>query len=556
MVHKEKNLTDPTKTKVQLGKTLTPMPQQMADPAASEVDYHPAQQFLQTELLQQTNLLQNILDAVILTDLDFHIQGWNQGAEKVYGWRAEEVMGHRLEDVVPHKYPDGQPQEKVIAELMVAGQWQGEVIHPHKNGASIDILASVTLVNDKIGQPIGVVAVNRDITDRKRIEREREQLILQLKTLNEATQAITSELSLEQALFKIAQFAKDFTQTKYAALGIHDGHGRLSQFVTAGVSQAEQVQIGTLPSGQGLLGVLLHQGQSLIIEDMAHHPAAVGFPDHHPAMHSLLGVPIYAKGELLGDLYLADKENGSKFTEIDQQLVEMLALHAANAIENARLYEKTQRLAIFEERERLARDLHDGIIQSFYGVGLSLENAKAVISPDDEATRNLIDLCLDSLAQIITDIRAYIFDLRPQALANKSFLGRLQGLVKELQANRLLSIKSEIDPKIESYVDDVQAGHLFYIAHEALSNVARHAVAHQVLLRLGRLGEVIQLQIEDDGIGFELPAQINPGHHGLANMQARVSLLDATLHIDSAPQQGTRVTITLPISPKYLNSTS
>jgi PAS domain S-box-containing protein len=556
MVHKEKNLTDPTKTKVQLGKTLTPMPQQMADPAASEVDYHPTQQFLQTELLQQTNLLQNILDAVILTDLDFHIQGWNQGAEKVYGWRAEEVMGHSLEDVVPHKYPDGQPQEKVIAELMVAGQWQGEVIHPHKNGASIDILASVTLVNDKIGQPIGVVAVNRDITDRKRIEREREQLILQLKTLNEATQAITSELSLEQALFKIAQFAKDFTQTKYAALGIHDGHGRLSQFVTAGVSQAEQVQIGTLPSGQGLLGVLLHQGQSLIIEDMAHHPAAVGFPDHHPAMHSLLGVPIYAKGELLGALYLADKENGSKFTEIDQQLVEMLALHAANAIENARLYEKTQRLAIFEERERLARDLHDGINQSFYGVGLSLENAKAVISPDDEATRNLIDLCLDSLAQIITDIRAYIFDLRPQALANKSFLGRLQGLVKELQANRLLSIKSEIDPKIESYVDDVQAGHLFYIAHEALSNVARHAVAHQALLRLGRLGEVIRLQIEDDGIGFELPAQINPGHHGLANMQARVSLLDATLHIDSAPQQGTRVTITLPISPKYLNSTS
>jgi signal transduction histidine kinase len=376
--------------------------------------------------------------------------------------------------------------------------------------------------------------------------KETQQLDPQLKALSEAARAITSELSLEQVLQKIAQAAQTLINARYAALGVHDGHGNLSRFITAGVEADMRDHIARLPVGRGLLGVFLRAGKSIVVNDISNHPAAVGFPQHHPVMHNLLGVPIYSKGELIGALYLADKKDGSNFTETDQQLIEMLALHAAIALENAHLYEKTQRLAILEERERFARDLHDGIIQSIYAVGLSLDNAKANISSSNEAARSQIDGSLKNLANVINDIRNYIFDLRPHATKSKGLYARLEGLVKELKVNNLLPIQAEIDADINLHLNELQASHVFHIAHEALANVARHARARQIQLSLIRKDGKVVLQVEDDGIGFDPPTTVEDGHHGLANIQKRVALLNATLNIDSTPNQGTRLSVMIP----------
>lgn len=371
------------------------------------------------------------------------------------------------------------------------------------------------------------------------------QLDPQLKALSEAAQAITSELSLEHVLHKIAEAARVLINARYAALGVHDGHGYLSRFITAGVESADQARIGPLPTGHGLLGYFLHRGESLIVKNIADHPANSGFPQNHPLMQSLLGVPIFSKGELIGALYLADKQDDLEFTETDQHLIEMLALHAAIAIENARLYEKTQRLAILEERERFARDLHDGIIQSIYAVGLSLDNIKAALPASDEPTREQIDTSLKSLANVINDLRNYIFDLRPQALRDKGLFARLEGLLKELRVNTLLSIQANIDTEINYYLTDLQASHIFHIAHEALSNAARHARAKRITLALTREDVRVILRVEDDGIGFIMPQLDRHGHHGLANIQKRAAILEANLEIDSAPNRGTRLTLTL-----------
>lgn len=376
--------------------------------------------------------------------------------------------------------------------------------------------------------------------------RETQLLDPQLKALSEAARAITSELSLEQVLQKIAQAAQILINARYAALGVHDGHGNLSRFITAGVEGEARDHIARLPTGRGLLGIFLRAGKSIIVNDVTNHPAAVGFPQHHPAMRNLLGVPIYSKGELIGALYLADKKDGSNFTESDQQLIEMLALHAAIALENAHLYEKTQRLAILEERERFARDLHDGIIQSIYAVGLSLDHAKANISPANEAARSQIDASLKNLAHVINDIRNYIFDLRPHAMKSKGLYARLEGLIKELKVNNLLPVQAEIDADINLHLSELQASHVFHIAHEALSNVARHARARQIQLCLTRKDGNVVLQVEDDGIGFDPPTTVEYGHHGLANIQKRVALLNATLNIDSTPNQGTRLSVMIP----------
>ena len=372
------------------------------------------------------------------------------------------------------------------------------------------------------------------------------QFAPQLKELTEAARAITSELSLEQVLQKIAQAAKDLINAKYAALGVHDGSSSLFRFITAGINPAQHEKIGPLPVGHSLLGAFLHQGQSMIVNNIPNHPASIGFPEHHPVMHSLLGVPIISKENLIGALYLADKEDGSDFTKADQQLIEMLAIHAAIAIENARLYEQTQRLAILEERERFSRDLHDGIIQSIYAVGLSLDNAKASISPGNITALDQIDLSMKSLANVIHDIRNYIFDLRPQALKDKGLYARLQGLIQELKVNTVLIIDAEIAPDINTFLSELQASHIFHIAHEALSNAARHAKARKVSVILSHQDSKVILQVKDDGIGFKVPKGIPHGHRGLANIQQRASSIGANLDIKSGPANGgTCLTLTL-----------
>ncbi|HHJ07132.1 MAG TPA: sensor histidine kinase, partial [Anaerolineae bacterium] len=219
------------------------------------------------------------------------------------------------------------------------------------------------------------------------------------------------------------------------------------------------------------------------------------------------------------------------------------ALHATIAIENARHHEQTQRLAILEERERFARDLHDGIIQSIYAVGLVLDQAKADIPPSSQATREQIDLSLKNLAVVIQDIRNYIFDLRPQATKHRGLKARLDGLIKEAKVNTLLPIESNIDPNINAELSDWQASHVFHICHESLSNAVRHAKPSRIAITLSKSGDVITLIVADNGMGFNLPPEIHPGHRGLSNIRTRVSQLGGSLDINTAPQQGTRVTV-------------
>ncbi|MEM7031414.1 MAG: GAF domain-containing sensor histidine kinase [Chloroflexota bacterium] len=380
------------------------------------------------------------------------------------------------------------------------------------------------------------------------------QLLTELQSLNKATQAITADLSLEQVLETIVQSAQTLSQVKYAALGIHDGQGGLSHFLTAGVTDEERTKIGNLPTGRGILGYLLHQGQSLIIEDISGHASAIGFPENHPAMTSLLGVPIFFQDDLIGAIYLSDKVDGTAFNKTDQRLIEMLAQHAANAIENARLYEQTERIAILEERDRFAQDLHDGIIQSIYGVGLALEQVKADLPEDNASVHSHLALCLKSLGDVIQELRSYIFDLRPQAIAYQGLKTRLDGLVQELQVNLNLPVQADVEAGIDRYLSEEQANHLFHICHEALSNATRHAQADHIQISLSHTNKLITLKVSDNGIGFEQVPQIKPGHRGLANIQARVFRMGAILDIDSSPNQGTRLLVTLRAGEKTIAS--
>ncbi len=484
-------------------------------------------------------------EAIISVDETQQIILFNYGAEKIFGHVADQIIGKPLDQLLPQQLAAKHrlliakfAHSKDTARFMSERQ---EIYGRRKNGEIFSAEASISKFKVN-GQSIFTVVL-RDITQRKEIEQEREKHIRQLHALNDAARSISSELSIEQVLQKIAKVACTLVNTKYAALGIHDGFEHIAQFIAVGIDPTDRAKIGPLPVGQGLLGLLFHQGKPLIINNIAAHPKAVGFPEHHPPMQRLLGVPIFSKGQLTGALYLTDKLDGSDFTETDRWLVEMLGLQAVIAIENAKLYQQKQRLTILEERERFARDLHDGIIQSIYAVGLTLDQVKLDMPDATETTTRQIDLTLRSLADVTQELRNYIFDLRPQALIDQGLKIRLENLIKELYVNTLLSIQAKIQPDIDSYLSDMQARHVFHICHEALANVARHAKAKHINLDLKREGKMIRMWVKDDGIGFEKEPQIEPGHHGLANMYTRAAEIGGRLKIESTSQQGTCLTL-------------
>ncbi len=368
-----------------------------------------------------------------------------------------------------------------------------------------------------------------------------------LRAIHRAALSITSELSLPRVLELIVKTAKQLVRVKYAALGVPGPGGRLEQFITEGMTDEELSRMTHLPEGKGLLGQILTSSETVRVDHMRAAPGTAGFSPHHPVMDSFLGVPIIARGEILGSLYLCDKEDGSLFSDSDQSLIEMLAAYAAVAIENARLYQQVRRLAVLEERERIGMDLHDGIIQSIYAVGLTLEHSSLLLEDDRDAAKQRLRYAIDALNQTIRDIRNYIMDLRPQRMKAHDLGESLRQLVREFRANTLIEVKLEMDGEIEAVLNEGTSTALFHIAQEALANAAKHAAATELRVVARREDRHVRLEVIDNGVGFDQEQVDNLLGHGLSNMSLRAQSVGGRLRIDSAPMRGTTVTATFPL---------
>jgi signal transduction histidine kinase len=372
----------------------------------------------------------------------------------------------------------------------------------------------------------------------------------ELEALVDATREIAEVLDLEAVLQLIVDRVRALVGSDYAALGIASSTGRMERFVTSGIDPDGRAAIGEPPRGHGLLGLIIREGRSYRIPRIADHPDSHGFPPNHPPMTSFLGVPVTVHGRSVGNLYLTDKRGATEFSESDRLMVEMFALRAGIAIDNARLHEQVQRLVVVEERERISRDLHDGIIQSIYGVALSLEDVPFLMadSPDEASER--VDRAIDSLNQTIREIRNFILGLRSELLHGADLVAGVATLADEFGVSGAAEIELDIavDP---STTERLPTGHrvqLLQMAREALSNAVRHAHAGRIILALRTEGPVLELSVEDDGVGFDAGVTPPSGHLGLANLRDRAAGLGDELVIDSQPGRGTRLRIRVPIS--------
>ena len=543
-----------------------------------------------------------------------------------------------------------------------------------------------------------------------------------MRALHRATLTLFSDLSLDGVLRRIIYAARELVGARYAALGIPDGKGGLETFLTLGLTEEEIRAIPHEPEGKGLISEMIRVGHSIRIPEISEHPRSVGFPPGHPPMHSFLGVPISAYGRPLGQIYLTDKRGADGFSPEDQRLIEMLASHAAAAIENARLYRQVlesetelaqrnlelelinalttavsstieldgilevmlnrvtqligakageiflleeaqgvyrmanhygdfvdafwdkehfsvgdgfigrvvrlgkpawttklrqepylreaelsaadigtivgvplaapgkvvgvlslafegervihereiglleavgagvgiavenarlyrqaRRLAVLEERERIGMDLHDGIIQSVYAVGLILEYIRLQIHENPEQAVERLEQAITGLNEVIGDLRSYILDLQPSRISVEDLGMALETLRREFRANTLIDVELITEEDVLDRLSDSNARELFHIAQEALANVAKHARATQVMMSVRSLGEDISLQVIDNGDGFEVGKQPSLLGHGLSNMVERAHNIGGRLEIVSSPGEGTTITVRLPV---------
>jgi signal transduction histidine kinase len=367
-----------------------------------------------------------------------------------------------------------------------------------------------------------------------------------LEALDAATRAITEVLDLETVLQLIVDRVCVLVDARYAALGIADANGRIERFITAGLTTEQRTAIGPIPQGHGMLGLIIREGRSYRIPEIAAHPDSVGFPPHHPPMRSLLGVPITLAGRPVGNLYLTDKQGATEFSSADQRVVELFARHAGIAIENARLHDRLAALRVVAERERIGRDLHDGVIQGLYAISLSLEEVEAMVAdqPDEAIAR--VDHAIDALHRSIADIREFILGLRP-GLSGGELAHGLAALAAELRLTSTIDVEVDIPGRDDlAHLDATAGGELLHLAREALSNIARHSRATRATVEVRTYPEEVTIEIADNGVGFD-PAAIAPGrHHGLINLRERAVAAGGRLEMDTRPGAGTRLTVHLP----------
>ncbi|MGD0746452.1 MAG: GAF domain-containing protein [Acidimicrobiales bacterium] len=364
-----------------------------------------------------------------------------------------------------------------------------------------------------------------------------------LRRVLEATLLIESNLELPEVLRHVVEEAQSLTGARYGALGVLDEEKQaLSDFITVGLTEEQEGGIGPLPTGRGVLGLLIADPKPLRITEIGNHPDSYGFPPNHPPMTSFLGVPIKVRDEVYGNLYLADKVGWSEFTHDDEALVGALSLAAGIAIENARLHDRVRRSAVYEDRDRMARDLHDTVIQRLFALGLTLQGM-AARSPT--ATADQLGGAVAEIDLVIAQVRSTIYELG-MGDASRGIRDDVTGLTRELRPVVGCEIDVMFAGPLDSSINEQVREHLLATIREALTNVGKHAHAAHASVSVAADESCCRLTVTDDGVGITR-APAASGGLGLANLRRRAEKLHGTFAAEGVPGGGTQLTWTVPL---------
>lgn len=389
------------------------------------------------------------------------------------------------------------------------------------------------------------------------ISRAQERLAQQnqeLLALHDAGLSIIGDLELDTVLQTVVDEARDLVGARYGALSYLRGDGEIAAFLTSGITSDERRRIGPIPAGHGLLGVVLSEGEHLRLADLSQDPRSVGFPPHHPEMHALLAVPIRSQDAILGNLYVTDKEEDAQFSAADEETLDRFATQAALAIQNARLHQQVQALAIAEERGRIAREMHDSLAQVLAYVNTKAQAVQVLLDRGETDRASVqVGQMAESAREAYADVREGILALRTAASVDQQdLIGTLAAYLERWEEQS--GIRTELEtPDLDGSpgLTELAEVHLLRLIQEALTNIRKHAQASHVHILIEREGSFVHVEIRDDGIGFA-PDELGPRRvprFGLSTMRERAEASGGTFVIESRPGSGTTINVRLPVDP-------
>jgi signal transduction histidine kinase len=359
-----------------------------------------------------------------------------------------------------------------------------------------------------------------------------------LHAVSSAVLAVTRHLSVHEVLQVIVRAAAQLLDARYAALGVPDDEGSFAEFVVAGVSDEQWERIGPLPRQHGMLAAMLKGDVPKRLGDIRKEPEFEGWPVAHPVLKDFLGVPIRDGEDVLGIIFLANKQTPGGFTQDDEDLLTLFAAHAAIAMTNARLYEDNRELTVVAERNRMARELHDAVAQKLFSLRLTARTAAALAERDPARTVQELAQVERLAADALAELRAVIFELRPADLAD-GLVASLRKHVEVLDRAHEATVRIAADEAV--VLPEEYEAVAFRITQEALYNALRHAHADHVEVRLDTTDARAVLEVADDGTGFDTSDTEPQGGLGLASMRDRACSIGGELTIDAAPGRGTTV---------------
>jgi signal transduction histidine kinase len=391
-----------------------------------------------------------------------------------------------------------------------------------------------------------------------------------LAAVSAAILSMNRQLEVRDVLQTIVASARDLLDAEYAALGVPDDHDGFAQFVVDGVTDEQWKSIGPLPRQHGILAAMLREATPQRLPDVRNDPRFEGWPRAHPELADFLGMPVADGEEVLGALFLANKRcaptprkshgpaesapntggaappRGCAFTEEDERLLRLLAQHAAIALTNARLYERSRELTIAGERARIGHDLHDAVAQKLFSLRLTAQAATALVDRDPARAKDELHEIGRLAAEASEELRAAVVELRPAALDEDGLVAtlRTQTQVLDRAHSADVTFVGEGAPRA------LPAAHeeaLLRVAQEALHNALRHAAASHVDVTLTYGGTGARLRVTDDGRGFDPQAVRKAGRHlGLVSMRDRAGGVGGTLAVDSEPGKGAVIELEVP----------
>ncbi|WP_326751942.1 GAF domain-containing sensor histidine kinase [Streptomyces hirsutus] len=383
-----------------------------------------------------------------------------------------------------------------------------------------------------------------------------------LAAVSTALLAMSRHLEVRDVLKTIVASARELLDAQYAALGVPDDHGGFAQFVVDGVSDGQWKAIGPLPRQHGVLAAMLREDGPQRLADVRKDPRFGGWPSAHPDLVDFLGLPIRDGDEVIGALFLANKLRPAEghppqtpggpepdgtcgFTQDDEDVLGILAQHAAIALTNARLYERSRELTIAEERSRLAHELHDAVSQKLFSLRLTAQAAARLVDRDPSRAKGELQQVAALAAEAAEELRAAVVELRPAALDEDGLVATLRTQVQVL--DRAHSARVTFTARGVRALPATQEEAVLRVAQEALHNALRHAEADHVDVTLERRGSGAVLRVADDGKGFDPGIIRRAGRHlGLVSMRDRASGVGGSLTVESEPGKGAAIEMEVP----------